>query len=70
MQITIQRINYSYINGWDIISDRTLIRFGNVLSKKRFKNFKYTSNYLLDIGKIPSIIDMRYKDGVALNYGK
>ena len=70
LQITIQRINYSYINGWDIISDRTLIRFGNDLSKKRFKNFKDTSNYLLDIGKIPSIIDMRYKDGVALNYGK
>ena len=70
LQITIRRINYSYINGWDIISDRTLIRFGNDLSKKRFKNFKDTSNYLLDIGKIPSIIDMRYKDGVALNYGK
>ena len=70
LQITIRSINYSYINGWDIISDRTLIRFGNDLSKKRFKNFKDTSNYLLDIGKIPSIIDMRYKDGVALNYGK
>ena len=70
LQITIRRINYSYINGWDIISDTTLIRFGNDLSKKRFKNFKDTSNYLLDIGKIPSIIDMRYKDGVALNYGK
>ena len=69
-QLKIQSINYSYVNGWDVTSDKTLIRFGNDLSEKRFKNFKDTSNYLLDIGKIPSIIDMRYKDGVALNYGK
>ena len=70
MQFKIREINYSYVNGWDVVSDKTLIRFGNDLSEKRFKNFKDTSNYLLDIGKIPSIIDMRYKDGVALNYGK
>ena len=70
IQFKIRKINYSYVNGWDVISDNTLIRFGNDLSKKRFKNFKDTSKYLLDIGKIPSIIDMRYKDGVALNYGK
>ena len=70
IQFKIREINYSYVNGWDVVSDKTLIRFGNELSEKRFKNFKDTSNYLLDIGKIPSIIDMRYKDGVALNYGK
>ena len=70
VQFKITEINYSYVNGWDVVSDKTLIRFGNELSEKRFKNFKDTSNYLLDIGKIPSIIDMRYKDGVALNYGK
>jgi len=70
VQFKITEINYSYVNGWDVVSDKTLIRFGNNLSEKRFKNFKDTSNYLLDIGKIPSIIDMRYKDGVALNYGK
>ena len=69
-KLKIQSINYSYVNGWDVTSDKTLIRFGNDLSERRFKNFKDTSNYLLDIGKIPSIIDMRYKDGVALNYGK
>ena len=70
IQFKIREINYSYVNGWDVVSDKTLIRFGNDLSEKRFKNFKDTSNYLLDIGKIPSIIDMRYKDGVALKYGK
>ena len=70
VQFKIREINYSHVNGWDVVSDKTLIRFGNDLTEKRFKNFKDTSNYLLDIGKIPSIIDMRYKDGVALNYGK
>ena len=66
----IDRIDYSLITGWDVITDSTLIRFGKDISKKRVKIFGDTLNYLYDNGKIPSIIDMRYKDGVALNYGK
>ena len=64
------KINYSYVNGWDVITDKVLIRFGNNLTEKKFNNFEYTLNYLFENGKNPSIIDMRYKDGVALNYGK
>ena len=66
----IDRIDYGLITGWDVITDSTLIRFGKDISKKRVKIFGDTLNYLYDNGKIPSIIDMRYKDGVALNYGK
>ena len=66
----IDRIDYSLITGWDVITDSTLIRFGKDISKKRVKIFGDTLNYLYDNGKIPSIIDMIYKDGVALNYGK
>ena len=66
----INKINYSYVNGWDVITDKLLIRFGNNLNEKKFNNFEYTLNYLFENGKNPSIIDMRYKDGVALNYGK
>ena len=66
----IDKINYSYVNGWDVISDKLLIRFGNNLTEKKFNNFEYTLNYLFENGKNPCIIDMRYKDGVALNYGK
>ena len=66
----VNKINYSYVNGWDVITDKALIRFGNNLTEKKFKNFEYTSHYLFENGKNPSIIDMRYKDGVALNYGK
>ena len=66
----INKINYSYVNGWDVITDILLIRFGNNLNEKKFNDFEYTLNYLFENGKNPSIIDMRYKDGVALNYGK
>ena len=63
-------ITYSFVNGWDVKTDKFLIRFGKDLSKNKFKKFQDTSNYLYDNTKIPSIIDMRYRDGVALNYGK
>ena len=66
----VDKIKYSYVNGWDVITDKVLIRFGNDLTEKKFNNLKYTSHYLFVNGKNPSIIDMRYKDGVALNYGK
>lgn len=70
IQFKIREINYSYVNGWDVITDKLLIRFGNNLNEKKFNDFEYTLNYLFENGKNPSIIDMRYKDGVALNYGK
>ena len=70
LNFEINKINYSYVNGWDVITDKLLIRFGNNLNEKKFNDFEYTLNYLFENGKNPSIIDMRYKDGVALNYGK
>ena len=66
----IQYINFNHVDGWEIESDNTKVRFGKELTEKKFKNFKDTLNYLIDIEKIPSIIDMRYRDGVAINYGK
>jgi len=70
IQFKIESIDYSYVNGWDVKSNNTLIRFGKDLSEKRLNNFKDTVNYLFEISRIPSIIDVRYKDGVALKYGK
>ena len=64
-----RKIVYSHSKGWEIFTDSTVIRFGKDLSDTKIKNFKDTSNYLFENGKIPSIIDIRYKDGVALNYG-
>ena len=70
IHFNVNEINYSYVNGWDVITDKALIRFGNNLTETKFKNFEYTVNYLFENGKNPSIIDMRYRDGVALNHGK
>ena len=70
INFNLSEINYSYVNGWDVITEKTLIRFGNDLTETKFKNFEYTANYLFENGKNPSIIDIRYRDGVALNYGK
>ena len=70
IQFKIESIDYSYVNGWDVKSNKALIRFGKDLSEKRLNNFKDTVNYLFEISRIPSIIDVRYKDGVALKYGK
>ena len=70
MNLKIDRIKYSFVTGWDVSTKSTQIRFGKDISQKKVKNFEDTLNYLYEIRKIPSIIDMRYRDGVALNYGK
>ena len=68
--IKIKTIKYSHVTGWDIKTDKFLIRFGKHLTEKKFQNFEDTVNYLFEIGKNPSIIDIRYKDGAAIKYGK
>ena len=68
--IKIKTIKYSHVTGWDIKTDKFLIRFVKHLTEKKFQNFEDTVNYLFEIGKNPSIIDIRYKDGVAIKYGK
>ena len=70
LDLKIDRIEYSFVNGWDVKTNSILIRFGKDISQQRVKNFKDTLNYVYEIRKIPSIIDMRYRDGVALSYGK
>jgi|TARA_Y100000992_G_C21183193_1_gene451739 cell division septal protein FtsQ len=66
----INKIEYNFVSGWDVITESTLIRFGKDIPQDRVKNFIDTVNYLYEKKKIPSIIDMRYKDGVAIDYGK
>ena len=70
VEYRIESINYNFVSGWDVQTEKTLIRFGKDISEQKLKSFKDTANYLFEIRKIPSIIDMRHKDGVALNYGK
>ena len=66
----IEKITYSHILGWQIQTNLHVIMIGNKLSNNKFNSLKDTLNYLYENRKIPSMIDLRYKDGVALDYGK
>lgn len=66
---TLNLIQYNYVSGWSLKFDNTIIRLGKTLNNNKFKLFKETLNYLSINNKIPSMIDLRYKDGVALKNG-
>lgn len=66
----IEKITYSHISGWQIQTNLHVIMIGNKVSNNKFNSLKDTLNYLYENRKIPSMIDLRYKDGVALDYGK
>ena len=63
-------INYSHVSGWAIQTNSSIIKIGKNIDEKKFKLLRETLNYLNDKRKIPNMIDLRYKDGAALNYGK
>ena len=62
-------INFNHIRGWLINSKSLEIKLGKEIDINKIKLIKDTLNYLYDKRKIPKIIDLRYKDGVALKYG-
>ena len=62
-------INFIHVRGWLINTDRSVIKLGKKIDSIKFKNTKVTLNYLYEKRKIPKIIDLRYKDGVALKHG-
>ena len=49
--------------------NKTVIKLGKNLNDKKFELFQETLDYLSINNKIPSMIDLRYKDGVALKNG-
>lgn len=62
-------INFNHVIGWLINTDSSVIKLGKKIDSIKIKNTKDTLNYLYEKRKIPKIIDLRYKDGVALKYG-
>ena len=66
---TLDLVQYNHISGWALSIGKTDIRLGKNLNDKKFKLFKETLDYLSINNKIPSMIDLRYKDGVALKNG-
>ncbi|MDB4252769.1 cell division protein FtsQ [Gammaproteobacteria bacterium] len=65
------KLNFKYSSGWTLfLANKTTIKFGKDISAERLHVFEQTMNYIYENKSIPSMIDLRYKDGVALNYGK
>ena len=65
----LELIEYSHIFGWLIVLDQTEIKLGKEITIKKFKLLEETIEYLDINNKIPSMIDLRYKDGVAIKNG-
>ena len=64
-------VSYSEAEGWYFKTRNNLqIKLGSDLSSKVFKKLSLTLKYIFEKNLTPSIIDLRYKDGAALNYGK
>ena len=59
MNLKIDRIEYSFVNGWDVKTNSILIRFGKDIAQQRVKNFKDTYELCYDIKKF--LVSYRYE---------
>ena len=67
----ITSIYYSDAEGWRFTTKSNLqIKLGSNLSSQSLKKILSTLKYIFENNLTPSIIDLRYRDGAALNYGK
>jgi hypothetical protein len=46
------------------------IKLGSNLTSQSLEKISSTLKYIFENNLTPSIIDLRYRDGAALNYGK
>ena len=63
-------IYYNHTSGWEVATNKYKVKFGKKLTEEKLNMLNDTINYLYDKRKVPDMIDLRYKDGVAINYGK
>ena len=69
--LKISSISYSEAEGWHFKSNSNLhIKLGSDLSFSALEKLELTLKYIFEKNLTPSIIDLRYRDGAALNYGK
>jgi cell division septal protein FtsQ len=70
-KLKISSISYSEPEGWHFKTKSNLqIKLGSELSSDAFKKLSLTLKYIFEKNLTPSIIDLRYRKGAALNYGK
>jgi len=64
-------VSYTESEGWYFYTTNKLqINLGSDLSSDVFKKLSLTLKYIFEKNLTPSIIDLRYRDGAAINYGK
>ena len=69
--LKISSISYNEPEGWYFKTKTNLqIKLGSDLSSNVLEKLQLTLKYIFEKNLTPSIIDLRYKDGAALNYGK
>ena len=69
--LTIFSVSYTKAEGWYFHTKNNIrINLGSELTSNVYKKLSLTLKYIFEKNLTPSIIDLRYKDGVALNYGK
>ena len=68
---TLKSSNFEPVIGWYFITNNSLrINLGDDLSDDTYQKLSLTFKYMFENNLTPSIIDLRYKAGAALNYGK
>ena len=70
-KLKISSISYSEPEGWYFKTKSNLqIKLGSDLSSEVLEKLQLTLKYIFEKNLTPTIIDLRYRDGAALNYGK
>ena len=69
--LMIKSAAFEPVIGWYLIADNSLrINLGDDLLDSTYQKLALTLKYMFENKLTPSIIDLRYKAGAALNYGK
>ena len=63
-------VSYTKAEGWYFHTKNNVrVNLGSKLTSKVYKKLSLTLKYIFEKNLTPSIIDLRYRDGAALNYG-
>jgi hypothetical protein len=70
-KLKISSISYSEPEGWYFKTKSNFqIKLGSDISSEVLEKLQLTLKYIFEKNLTPRIIDLRYRDGAALNYGK
>jgi cell division septal protein FtsQ len=70
-KLKISSVSFTEAEGWYFQTSNNLrINLGSDISVNALKKLSNALKYIFEKNLTPSIIDLRYKNGAALNYGK